>query len=114
MNMNKDPLKNVLYINLNDNSFEIDKRPELFRDFLGGTGVAAHLLSEETGSDTAPLGKENVIILATGPLVGAFPMASKAVSMFKSPLTGNLGESHAGGRASTSIRSAGLGAIVIK
>ncbi|HMK43518.1 MAG TPA: aldehyde ferredoxin oxidoreductase C-terminal domain-containing protein, partial [Dissulfurispiraceae bacterium] len=34
--------------------------------------------------------------------------------MFKSPLTGNLGESHAGGRSAVSIRMAGYGAIVIK
>ena len=34
--------------------------------------------------------------------------------MFKSPLTGNLGESHAGGRSAVSIRMAGYGAIVIR
>jgi aldehyde:ferredoxin oxidoreductase len=33
--------------------------------------------------------------------------------MFKSPLTGNLGESHAGGRSAVAIRMAGYGAIVI-
>ncbi|MDK2384612.1 MAG: aldehyde ferredoxin oxidoreductase N-terminal domain-containing protein, partial [Candidatus Korarchaeota archaeon] len=39
---------------------------------------------------------------------------SKTVAMFRSPLTGNLGESHAGGRSALAIRMAGLGAIVIK
>jgi aldehyde:ferredoxin oxidoreductase len=34
--------------------------------------------------------------------------------MFKSPLTGNLGETHAGGRLASAIRFAGFGAIVIK
>jgi aldehyde:ferredoxin oxidoreductase len=34
--------------------------------------------------------------------------------MFKSPHTGNLGESHAGGRSAVSIRMAGYGAIVIR
>jgi aldehyde:ferredoxin oxidoreductase len=33
--------------------------------------------------------------------------------MFKSPLTGNLGESHCGGRSAMAIRLAGYGAIVI-
>jgi len=34
--------------------------------------------------------------------------------LFKSPLTANLGESHAGGHFSTALRFAGYGAIVIK
>jgi aldehyde:ferredoxin oxidoreductase len=34
--------------------------------------------------------------------------------MFKSPLTGNLGESHCGGRSAVAIRFAGYGAIIIK
>jgi len=41
-------------------------------------------------------------------------MASKTVAMFKSPHSGNLGESHAGGRSATALRLSGFGAIVIK
>ena len=52
-------------------------------------------------------------MLATGPLDGLFPLGSKTVAMFKSPHTGNLGESHAGGRSAVAIRMSGLGAIVI-
>jgi aldehyde:ferredoxin oxidoreductase len=51
--------------------------------------------------------------MAVGPLTGLYPLASKTVAMFKSPHTGNLGESHAGGRSAISIRMAGYGAIVI-
>lgn len=110
----KDPLKNVLYIDLTRQNYEIKKRPLLFQKYLGGTGVGIQLLEEEVDPTIDPLSSKNVIILATGPLVGAFPMASKTVAMFKSPLTQNLGESHAGGRSSLAIRSAGLGAIVIR
>jgi len=63
---------------------------------------------------TDPLGPGNPIILTVGPLVGLFPIASKTVAMFKSPHTGNLGESHAGGRTAIAIREAGYGAIVIR
>ena len=41
-------------------------------------------------------------------------VASKTVALFKSPHTGNLGESHAGRRSAIAIRMAGYGAIVIK
>jgi aldehyde:ferredoxin oxidoreductase len=109
-----DPLKRILYIDLTKKKFWIEERPDLFEKFLGGTGVAIALLHENCPYDTDPLSPENPIIFAVGPLNGLFPIASKTVAMFKSPHTGNLGESHAGGRSAVAIRMAGYGAIVIK
>lgn len=109
-----DPLKKVLHIDLSIKRFWVEERNDLFEKFIGGVGVASQLLSEECGKKTDPLGPKNPIIFAVGPLTGSFPLASKTVSMFKSPLTGNLGESHAGGRSAIAIRMAGYGAIVIK
>lgn len=109
-----DPLRRVLYIDLARRSFAVEERPELFAAGLGGSGAAIRLLEEECPAGTDPLAPENPIILAVGPLVGFFPLASKTVAMFKSPHTGNLGESHAGGRSAVAIRMAGYGAIVIR
>lgn len=109
-----DPLARVLTIDLTHRSFQIDERPELFEAGLGGTGVAIRLLQETCPQGTDPLGPDNPIILAVGPLVGLFPLASKTVALFKSPHTGDLGESHAGGRSAVSIRMAGYGAIVLR
>ncbi len=110
----QDPLKNVLYIDLSKRSFKIVPRPELFEKYLGGVGVAAALLHEECPEGVDPFAPEAPIIFAVGPLNGYYPMASKTVALFKSPHTGNLGESHAGGRSAVSLRLAGLGAVVIK
>jgi len=107
-------LKNVLYIDLTKRRFWIEDRKDLFEKYLGGVGVATQLLLEECPKNADPLGPENPIIFAVGPLTGVYPLASKTVAMFKSPHTGNLGESHAGGRSAIAIRSAGYGAIVIK
>jgi aldehyde:ferredoxin oxidoreductase len=71
-------------------------------------------LEEECPRGADPLGPENPVVLAVGPLVGFFPMASKTVALFKSPHTGNLGESHAGGRSAVALRMAGYGAVVIQ
>jgi aldehyde:ferredoxin oxidoreductase len=109
-----DPLANVLYIDLTKKRFWSVRRDDLFRKYLGGAGVAAQLLLEECPEHCDPLGPDNPIILAVGPLTALFPLASKTVALFKSPLTGNLGESHCGGRSAIAIRSAGYGAIVIK
>jgi aldehyde:ferredoxin oxidoreductase len=109
-----DTLAKVLYIDLSHKHYWIRHREDLFDKCLGGAGVAIHLLDEECPSGADPLGAENPIVFAVGPLTGLFPLASKTVAMFKSPHTGNLGESHCGGRSAVAIRMAGLGAIVVK
>jgi len=109
-----DPLRRVLYVDLSRRRSWVEERADLFEESLGGAGVAIRLLEEECPQGTDPLGPENPIVLAVGPLVGLFPIASKTVAMFKSPHTGNLGESHAGGRSAVAIRMAGYGAIVIR
>lgn len=112
--LKNDPLSRVLFIDLSEKRFWIEERIDLFEKYLGGTGVAIQLLDEECPRGIDPFDPENPIILAVGPLNGLFPLASKTVAMFKSPHTGNLGESHSGGRSGVALRMAGYGAIVIK
>ncbi len=112
--LTNDTLANVLYIDLSNKHYWVRSRPDLFNKYLGGTGVAIQLLNEECPTCCDPLSAENPIVLAVGPLTGLFPLASKTVAMFKSPHTGDLGESHCGGRSAVAIRMAGYGAIIIK
>jgi len=105
---------NILHIDLSGNKFWIEKRQDLFEKYIGGTGIAIQLLQEHCPKECDPFSPENPIVFAVGPLTGLFPLASKTVAMFKSPHTGNLGESHCGGRSAVAIRMAGYGAIVIR
>jgi aldehyde:ferredoxin oxidoreductase len=107
-------LSKVLYIDLSNKRYWIKDKGDLFKERLGGTGAAIRLLKEECREGTDPLAPESPIILCVGYLNGIFPLASKTVAMFKSPLTKNLGESHAGGRCGVAMRMASLGGIVIK
>jgi len=107
-------LSRVLYIDLARKSYWIENREDLFREWLGGIGVAAKLYEEEVPKNADPLGPENVIIFSVGPLTSVYPMASKTIAVFKSPLNNFFAESHAGGRSASAIRFAGYGAIVIK
>jgi aldehyde:ferredoxin oxidoreductase len=104
----------VLYIDLSRRVFWVEERKELFEEFIGGIGVAIKLLQEECPKGIDPLSPENPIIFAVGPFTGIYPIASKTIAVFKSPLTNNLGESHCGGRSAIAIRMAGYDAIVIK
>jgi len=107
-------LDKVLYVDLGECKYEIAEQPELFDRFLGGSGLAIELLLKECPEGIDPYAPENPVILAPGPLGGLFPSAGKTVATFKSPITGNLGESHAGGRLASCLRLAGYGALVIK
>lgn len=111
--MESDRLHRVLHIDLTQCRHRVEDRDDLFQESIGGISIASSLLEEECPKGIDPLAPENPIIFALGPLTGLFPLASKMVAMFKSPLTGNLGESHAGGRSAVSLRLAGYGAMVI-
>lgn len=107
-------LSKVLYVDLGRRSSWVEEKPQLFEDTLGGTGVGIRLLLEECPQGANPLDPENPIIFSIGYLNAIFPLGSKTVAMFKSPLTGNLGESHGGGRSGVAQRMAGYGAMVIR
>ena len=107
-------MNRVLYVDLTKKDIKIEDRTDLFDNYLGGSGVAIKLLEEECPRGADPLSASNPIIFAVGPLTALYPSASKTVAMFKSPLTGNLGESHCGGRSAMAIKLAGYGAMVIK
>jgi len=112
--LENDTLANILYIDLSTRRFWAERRRELFEGSIGGTGAAIKLLQEECPTGCDPLGAGNPIIFAVGPLTALYPLASKTVALFKSPLTGDLGESHCGGRSALAIRMAGYGAVVIR
>lgn len=110
----RDLLYKVLYVDLRDGSNKVVERKDLFEHYLGGAGVASQLLLEEVKAKVDPFSPDSPIIFAIGPLTMVYPCMSKTVAMYKSPLTGNLGESHAGGHFAASLAFAGYGALVLK
>lgn len=103
----------MLDINLSDGTATTRDVSDLFHKYIGGTGAATALLSE-MDPKLDPYSADAPIIFATGPFGSVFPVATKTVAMFKSPLTGNLGESHAGGRLAMSMFGAGFHVIRIR
>ncbi len=104
----------VLYIDLTAKRFWVEDRKDVFEKYLGGVGAAVKLYEEEVKPNVDPLGPDNAIIFAVGPLTAIYPMCSKVVAVFKSPLNNYLAESYAGGRLAAAIRFSGYGAIVIR
>jgi aldehyde:ferredoxin oxidoreductase len=103
----------VLLIELDKKRTVLEEREDL-KSWLGGVGIATCLLKEHLlpGEDAFHPGQP--VVLAIGPMSTVYPVVTKAVAMFKSPLTGELGESYAGLRLAMSMRFAGYDAIVLK
>ena len=92
---------------------EID--PDRMRKYLGGTGYGTSLLFDELKAGAVPLSDDNVLIFATGPLtLNKVPGGGTVMLIFKSPLTGILGQSRCGGDFGTDLRRTGHDFIIFK
>lgn len=103
----------VLNIDLTTGKLSVDQRADLV-PYLGGVGVAAKLLEENLRPELAPLDPNQPLVFAIGAASYVYPVVTKTVAMFVSPLTGELGESYAGGRLAMTLFMAGYDAVVIR
>ena len=88
---------------------------DVYETYLGGKGLASYLLYELNPPGVDPLSAENTLIFATGPLGGSTIWGSCRYGVYtKSPLTGFITESYAGGKTPDAIDATGFDAIVIR
>ncbi|MDW7651214.1 MAG: aldehyde ferredoxin oxidoreductase family protein [Bacillota bacterium] len=104
-----------LHINMTDRSFrEVPLDDQTLSNYLGGKGLATHLLLEHLPPGTDPLSAENIIIFTTGPAAATkIPAASRYGVFTKSPQTGIYCESYSGGHVAPIIKKTGYDAILI-
>ena len=106
----------ILHINLHDKTIDVERPGESFyRRYLGGRGISLYYISKELDPECDPLGPENIMVFSAGLLNGiAGPGTPKYSVTTKSPLTGGIGESEAGGFWGPALRQCGFDAVVIK
>jgi len=106
----------ILRINLTKSQVKIQPTEKsLITVFLGGRGFNSKRLYDEVSKDVDPLSPQNKLMFATGPLVGtAFPLGARFNVSAKSPLTGILGDSNAGGHFAAEMKFAGYDQIIIE
>jgi len=84
-------------------------------EHLGGRGLLARIMLDETPPGCEPLGPYNQLIFAPGLLVGHMLSSCDRLSVGgKSPLTGGVKESNAGGRTGLHMAHLGIKALVIE
>ncbi len=106
----------VLRVDLSANRTTVEKLDSKFcRKFLGGAGFVAHYLYSEIKQGIDPLGPENKLIFAIGPMTGV-GIAGNARSCVgaKSPLSGGIIKSEAGGSFGPELKHAGYDAIIVE
>ncbi len=105
----------ILKVDLSSREIKIEEQPESFyRRYQGGHGVGLYYLLKETKLNVEALEPENPLIFAPGLLTGLrAPAVPRYIVMSKSPLTGALGKSEAGGYWGPELKKAGFDALVI-
>jgi len=81
---------------------------------IGGRGLNSWRLHEELRRDADPLSPENMLLIGVGPLTGTLLSTSAYMTISgKSPLTGILGDSAAGGHFGPELKAAGYDQVII-
>ena len=105
----------ILRIDLTNRRFHIESLdPAWIKDVIGGRPANTKRLAEELDPTCDPLGPDNMLIFGLGPLTGSLLPASAYYTVTaKSPLTGILGDSAAGGQFAAEMKLTGFDQIII-
>ena len=105
----------ALHVDLDSNHSE--RRPiskQLMKQFIGGRGINMAQLYESLRANVPALDPRTPLLFAAGPLVGtSFPGGARFNVSGRSPQTGILGDSNAGGFFGPELRFAGIDQIII-
>ena len=105
----------ILHVELTEGRVWIEE-PEaaFYRKYMGGTNIGMHYILEKMKPGADPLGPDNVLTIMLSVLTGApFSGQSRMSINAKSPLTGAIGDSQAGGFFPAELKYAGFDGIVV-
>ena len=105
----------ILHLDLAQLTTSIEEPDDgFYRKYVGGSAMGAYYLLKHTPPGADPLGSQNTLSLMVSAVTGA-PVSgqSRVAATAKSPLTGLVGESAAGGFWPAELKFAGFDGIVI-
>ena len=106
----------ILWVDLSNEIFKEEDVPEeLYKEYLGGYGLAARYIYQKLPIKADPLGPEAILAFFPGFLTGTVaPLTGRYMVAGKSPLTGTWGDSHCGGYFGPEIKKCGYDGILIE
>ncbi|MDY6958851.1 MAG: aldehyde ferredoxin oxidoreductase C-terminal domain-containing protein, partial [Halobacteriota archaeon] len=110
--------KKHLHVDLSKGKSErLDLEDEFLMKYIGGRGFGAKLVWDnlkKNDFNINPLGPENLLVVASGPLTGVYlPSSGKCSFVSISPATGMYGDSSAGGSFGVELRQTGIDILSI-
>jgi aldehyde:ferredoxin oxidoreductase len=107
-------MNKILRVNMTDLTTRTEEVPGAWAG-LGGRGLTSTIVAAEVPADCHPLGPNNKLVFAPGLLTGTPAANSGRLSAgAKSPLTGGIKESNAGGTAAQMLAKLGVKALIIE
>ena len=106
----------ILRVNLTKGTAEAEPlNMEWANAYIGERGLGTKYLYENVDPKCDPMGPDNVLIFATGPLNGTMASTSGRYAVLcKSPLTGAIGDSNSGGKFGAFLKYAGYDLLLIE
>jgi len=107
---------NILRVNLTKGTAKTEPlNMDWARQYLGERGLATKYLHENMDPKADPMGPDNVLIFATGPLTGTMASTSGRYAVVtKGPLTGAIACSNSGGKFGAELKFAGYDLVLIE
>ncbi len=100
-------------VNMSDKIVNVEDVPQEYMG-LGGRGLTSIMLNAVVAPKCDPLGPENKLIFAPGVLSGTNLVNTSRISVgAKSPLTGTIKESNAGGTIAAALGRLGITAVIV-
>ena len=105
----------IIRIDCSSGTSEIWRVPESLKPWIGGMGYGTKILCDEVSPAIDALSPENKIILSVGPLTGTTaPLHAQSCIVTKSPLTGTILNSYAGGFVGAEIKYCGIDGVIFE
>ena len=106
----------VLRVDLSTKSVrEEDIKEDVARDFIGARGYGVKIMYDEVDPAVEPLGPENKLIFATGPLtLTPAPTGGRYDVVTKSPLNGVIAGSNSGGFWGPELKKTGYDILIVE
>ncbi|MFU2158342.1 aldehyde ferredoxin oxidoreductase family protein [Caldisericum sp. AR60] len=106
----------ILRVNISTKEVKVEPiNEELARKFIGARGYAAKIIFDEVPRNADPLGPENKLIFATGPLtLTTAPTGGRYDVVTKSPLNNVIAASNSGGFFGPELKKAGFDMLIVE
>jgi aldehyde:ferredoxin oxidoreductase len=106
----------ILHVDLSTGKMKVETPPESFyRKYMGGSAMALYYILREVPKGADPLGPENLLTVFDSVVTGASISGQSRINVnAKSPMSGAIGDSQAGGFFPAEFKFAGYDGVVFR